>query len=93
MSQLEGRIHPLIGSMMHDLSIRLDRTEQHLIAAWCVKTAMVFEWTNPGPRRFYSKTEREHLRLDLSIRHAKIISDPRHPFNKRLPSGYMTWVT
>jgi len=67
MSQLEGRIRPLIGSMMHDLSIRLDRTEQHLIAAWCMKTAMVFEWTNPGTPRFYSKTEREHLRLDLSI--------------------------
>ena len=53
--------------MLSDLSIRLNREEQHLVAAWCVKTAMVFEWMGQTRARFYTRAEREHLRMSLSL--------------------------
>jgi hypothetical protein len=67
MSNLESRVRPLIGAMMQDFTLRLDRTQQHLVAAWCVKTAMVFELTNPLKVNFYTQAERELLRSRLTI--------------------------
>lgn len=67
MSNLESQVRPLIGAMMHDVTLRLDRTQQHLVAAWCMKTTMVFERTNPRREYFYTQSERELLRSNLSI--------------------------
>lgn len=67
MCDLEGQVRLFMGAMMHDLSLRLDRTQQHLLAAWCMKTTMVFECTKPDKAYFYTKAEREQLRSSLSI--------------------------
>lgn len=67
MSRLEGQVRPFIGAMMNDVAIRLDRGDQHLVAAWCMKTAMVFECTKPDKSHFYTRAEREHLRSSLNL--------------------------
>ena len=46
---------------------RLDGGDQHLVAAWCMKTAMVFECTKPDKSHFYTRAEREHLRSSLNL--------------------------
>jgi hypothetical protein len=48
------------------VALRLGRTQQGLLAAWGVKTAMVFECTDPTGAWFYTKAERVHLRTSLS---------------------------
>src|SRR5262245_47878234 len=41
MSSLETAAQPVIRPLMNDISVPLNRWDQHLIALWTVKTAMV----------------------------------------------------
>ena len=65
MSDLENRSRALVGALMSDISMRVDRVGQDLITVWAVKTARVFECTNPAKRSFYTRAERERLRTAL----------------------------
>jgi len=72
MSDLENRARPTLNAMMSDFTLRLDAAEQQLVAAWCIKTAMVFECTGPRGGWFYSDGERARFRSSLSL--------PEHTF-------------
>jgi hypothetical protein len=50
---------PVVGSMMQDLSITLDREQQLTVAVWCMKMALLTDWGRVGGRRnrFYIKDE------------------------------------
>jgi hypothetical protein len=67
MSNLEGEAKILLGPLINDVSLRLDAAQQQLIAVWCTKTAMVWEFTGRARNWFYSTAEREHLRTDRSL--------------------------
>ena len=61
MSDLETAARPIIGPLMSDMALTLDRGQQHVIARWSTKTAMVFECTNPTKDWFYTPAERQDL--------------------------------
>jgi hypothetical protein len=69
MSDLETANIPLIGSMMQDLSIQLDRDQLKLVAAWCMKMAFLTDWTRTGGRvtKFYTADEGAAFAKDLTI--------------------------
>jgi hypothetical protein len=69
MSDLESANIPVIGSMLNDLSITLDRDQQKEVAAWCVKTAMMLDSTRPkgAGDRFYLKDGCVKMRESLTI--------------------------
>jgi len=54
-------MRPLIA----DVSLAPSRSDQHLIALWCAKTAMVCDCLRVEARRFYTQEERGHLRTRL----------------------------
>ena len=66
MSNLETAVRPLMGAMINDLAVLLDRDQQQLIATWALKTAMVFECMNDTGEWFYSQADRRHLLTILS---------------------------
>jgi hypothetical protein len=59
MSSLEAKNIPIIGSMLNDLSITLDRDAQETVAAWVIKTAMMLDSTRPkaAGARFYRRDD------------------------------------
>jgi hypothetical protein len=58
MSQLEGANIALVGNMFNDISVTMDRSQQELIAAWFMKTAMITISTRRSSNnRFYTKPE------------------------------------
>jgi len=68
MSEIEVCSRPILGSMMHDLSVYLDRREQERLCVWATKTAMVLEGTKPQKaRRCYPEKDCMSLRLKSSI--------------------------
>jgi hypothetical protein len=68
MSALEGQCVPLVGSLVQDISTPLDDSQQSLLTAWALKTAMVTDSTNKTTRNlFYEKSEREKLRANYTI--------------------------
>jgi hypothetical protein len=69
MSDLEAKNLPLVGSMLNDLSITLDRSAQESVAAWTIKTAMVLDSTRPkaAGARFYRKEDCVKMRENLSM--------------------------
>jgi hypothetical protein len=69
MSKLELISIPLIGSMMQNVSIQLDRGQQTTVAAWLMKMAFPTDWTRIGGRtkRFYSRDECAAFAHDLTI--------------------------
>jgi hypothetical protein len=68
MSALENASMPSIGSMLQDISIPLDNSQQNTIALWATKTAMVVESVTIANRALcYQQAEREQLRLASSI--------------------------
>jgi hypothetical protein len=69
MSKLEQENIPLIGSMFQDLSIPLNEAQQHTVAAWAVKTAMMFDSTKGrnSDNRFYTKSDGVGLRVNREI--------------------------
>jgi hypothetical protein len=60
---------PIIGSMMQNLSITLDREQQSSVAAWCMKMAFLADWTRRGGRRhrFYTRDEALAFAADQTI--------------------------
>jgi hypothetical protein len=66
---LEDANIPLIGSMMQNLTIQLDREQQKRVAAWVMKTAFLTDWTRIGGRntRFYTGDECAAFAKDLTI--------------------------
>jgi hypothetical protein len=73
MSDLESKNRPLLGGMMSDLSVRLNRADQQIVAAWCVKTAMVLEATSRTTSFFYTNEDRARLRQELLIPYDTLI--------------------
>ena len=68
MSALEDVNIPLLGCLLRDIAMPLDRSQQEVIATWVIKTSMVTESTaHPTRQQFYSVAEREQLRTSLSI--------------------------
>jgi hypothetical protein len=66
MSDLENKARRWLGPMLQDLSIPLDQTAQALVARWAVKTAIVFECTNPTKQWFYSVGERRGVMAQMA---------------------------
>ena len=60
MSRLEGTAKPILEPMIHDSPSAIDYVKQSMIAAWTIKTAMVFECTK-AESAFYSSEDRRHL--------------------------------
>src|SRR5882672_10108178 len=52
MSRLETENMPIIGPLMHDISIPLSLERQRSVALWAVKTAMVGDAVNKRDRGF-----------------------------------------
>jgi len=68
MSELERACIPLVGNLMQDLAISLDGSQQHTIAMWSMKMAMLTEFISRGQRQlFYSKQDREQLRVASNL--------------------------
>jgi hypothetical protein len=62
MSNLESANIPIIGSLLQDISIPLDPSQQQTAARWAVKTAMVVESVKADDSFFYSDAERDAVR-------------------------------
>lgn len=62
MSDLENEVKPLLLPMIEGRTVRLQRTEQALIAVWAAKTAMVLEAIDPAHMRAYQRAECAALR-------------------------------
>jgi len=69
MSDLEKEAVPIIGSMLQDICVPLNRTQLTLVAAWSVKTAMMCDSMKGrnAPNRFYSMSECVALRVTKTI--------------------------
>jgi hypothetical protein len=62
MSDLEKSAKRIVGPLILDLSVSLSREDQVLLAAWGMKTAMVFEGVNSQSTQwFFSDEDRRHL--------------------------------
>lgn len=67
MSQLENQIKPLVGSLMADISLTLNRDQQNILAIWGLKTAMVMDATKgKETTRCYQRKDRSNLK-DQSV--------------------------
>jgi hypothetical protein len=85
MSQLENRVAPLLLPLIRSgASTTFTSEEQCVIAAWCCKTAMVFEFTASHPP-FYTFEERDALRRTSTPPIAAVF------LARRLPSD--VWIT
>jgi hypothetical protein len=68
MHDLEELNIPLIGCLMQDLALHLDRKQQQLIAKWAIKTSMVQDAIYTKSRTlFYTALEREAARRNTSL--------------------------
>ena len=69
MSDLERSSIPLIGSMLQNLTLRLEVGQQITIARWVAKTAMVLDSSRPRAEgtQFYSADECGNMRIGLVI--------------------------
>jgi hypothetical protein len=68
MSDIEKQNIPVIGALIQDIALPLDRVQQRALAHWCLKTAMAFESTTHSVREFYySSAERDRLRLQQEV--------------------------
>jgi len=65
MSGLEGAVRATMGSLVNDISIRLDEEQQRLLAQWATKTAMVIEGAKQAKNNFYSAEQRSAFRTTL----------------------------
>lgn len=72
MSRLEVAATPTVGAMLQDIATPLDEEQQKTIAAWAVKTAMVFDSIKgrQSPDVFYTREEclAMHERLEIPNR-------------------------
>ena len=56
MSRLETKCKPMIGSLIEDLSLKLDAAHRKFLSEWALKTAMVTDACG-GRARFFTDTE------------------------------------
>jgi hypothetical protein len=61
MSNLEGRVRPILSPMLLGQPTTLGASEQALVAFWAVKTAMVLEYTQPTTQRGIPQVHRDYL--------------------------------
>jgi hypothetical protein len=66
MSDLEAAVRPTMGSLINDISLRLDEEQQRLLAQWAVKTAMVIEGVKQAKNSFYTAEQRSTFRQTLT---------------------------
>jgi hypothetical protein len=66
LSRLENRAKKIMSPLIEDWSIPLDPDDQHLIALWSIKTAMVFEATHNRENWFYTDSDRQNVLATLS---------------------------
>lgn len=67
MSDLEAAVRRPMGCLIHDISIPLSPDDQHALAMWCCKTAMVIEGAKQDKNKFYSDAELKNLRAHKAI--------------------------
>ncbi len=68
MSRLEEECIPVLSSMAQDVAMPLDMEQRALVAAWAVKTAMVWEFFAPvDTAPYYLGSERAAMRVDRTI--------------------------
>ncbi len=67
MSALESDIKSYVQPMLHGVALALTKEQQAAICAWALKTAMVLQATTEAKNRFYTRAERESLRLSSAI--------------------------
>jgi hypothetical protein len=68
MSQLEQDARPVLALMARDFALSLSLDQRALIAAWAVKTAMVWDPFGPKERRpFYLEWDRANMRISRTI--------------------------
>jgi len=74
MSEQESAISPLLGSLMQDVSLTLNKNQQHELTIWSVKMAMVWEATRAasGPK-YHTQDIRTNYRINSMIPSATII--------------------
>jgi hypothetical protein len=68
-TKLEVPNIPVIGSMLQDISMTLDRDQQKHLAEWCMKMAFINDWSRTDGRRkkFYTRDETLAFGKDLTI--------------------------
>jgi len=54
-----------MGSLVNDISMRLDEEQQQLLARWATKTAMVIEGAKQEKNNFYTAAQRSEFRATL----------------------------
>lgn len=64
LGSLEGSARPVVGSLISDLTLRLDSEQQRIVGRWAVKMSMVLEGTRGGSPEsfFYDQSERRVFR-------------------------------
>lgn len=67
MSGLETENKALIGSLLNDVSLSLDTSQQKSLTRWVLKTAMVLDGVTKERKRFYTRSECENLYLNSVI--------------------------
>jgi hypothetical protein len=69
MNDLENANIPLLGSMMQDLSLRLEPDQQITVGRWVTKTGMILDSIRPRTNgiRFYTQDECAGMRTGLVI--------------------------
>lgn len=87
MSDLESTNKPLIGSLIHDVSLPLDSTQQSNLAAWMIKVAMLIDFMNRERPQFYRTEERTSLRAHLAIPDGTTIWIGRNPTSNSFHAG------
>jgi hypothetical protein len=64
MHDLEDLISAFLKPMVVRAAVTpLDTLRVRQLAHWCIKTAMVYEFKNQQPVKYFSQSEREHVRL------------------------------
>jgi hypothetical protein len=74
MSKLEGKARPILGPLMEDIHLLLDRDQKLTIARWSIKTAMTMTALNRKQREsFYDRDERFRFRESWTFpRHTRV---------------------
>src|ERR1700730_5014262 len=92
-SNLETKGKPFIERAILDIPVAISLGDQHAIATWAIKTAMVLEATiRKDGRRFYSHDECEQLRLNSTIPDRSLVWLGRISSTGLFSSGTHLWL-
>jgi hypothetical protein len=67
MSQLEGRVKPIVEALLGSGSVFMDSRQQAILGTWAVKNAMIFEALRLDPPWFYLVAERKIFKETLQL--------------------------